>query len=225
MQSIHNPYLNALSVLNSTGASYVIVGGFALTMHGNNRFTPDINVAVNFEDGAPLKLVEALLASGLEPPEGVDTQQYANPQVRADWFENKSMRFLAFGDRELPTFSIQLFTQHPQPMSFEGLLADSIEIDINGIKAVICSKEHLVAMKKIAWRNQDRDDVEALDLIESLGEDLFDTTAINELIAKEESSFARERLRSLHDFNLTSYAERADWLKNMLTALGGFCIL
>ena len=225
MQATHNPYQQAIEILNSVGATYSIVGGFALIMHGSNRFTPDINVAVSLEGDNPMKFVKALIDAGLEPPVGVDTSLYGDPSVRATWANEKDMRFLIFTDTDLPTFSIQLFNEYPMPMSFDELIADSVEVDIAGQMAKICSKKHLIEMKKIAWRNQDRDDVEALTIIEDLGDKLFSDEEIEKVIAQEEGSFAQERLRSLHDFNKMTHTERADWLKNMLTALGGFCIL
>ncbi|MCB0317610.1 MAG: hypothetical protein KDD56_02555 [Bdellovibrionales bacterium] len=225
MQEVHNPYHAAIETLNLAGADYVIVGGFSLIMHGSNRFTPDINVAVSLENDNPIKFVSAIIDAGLEPPVGVNTSLYADPEIRSKWFNEKSMRFLIFTDKELPTFSIQLFNEYPQPMSFPELLADSVEIDIAGHKTKICSKQHLIAMKKIAWRNQDRDDVEVLTLIDSLGDKIFSKDEIDKLVAIEEGSFARERLLSLYDFNQMTHSEKANWLKNMLTALGGFCIL
>ena len=132
------------------------------------------------------------------------------------------MRFLIFGEDEHPMFSVQLFNSPPEPISFEDMLKDSLKVDIAGVDAVICSRDHLVEMKKLAWRIQDRDDVEALTLIESLGDSLSSQEAINELISKEEGSFARERLQNLYEFNKLSSTERADWVMNMLKALGSF---
>ena len=90
MQNPANLYHQAAKLLNDAGAPYVIVGGFSLIMHGSNRFTPDVNVAVSFEGDDPLKFVNAIIAGGLEPPIGVDPQQYINPETREIWFNQKA---------------------------------------------------------------------------------------------------------------------------------------
>lgn len=44
-----NPFLIAISALNSAGSRYVIVGGFAAFLHGTRRVTVDLDVIVYLE--------------------------------------------------------------------------------------------------------------------------------------------------------------------------------
>lgn len=100
-----NPFLRSLTLINQSGISYVVVGGFAVVMHGVNRFTPDLNVVVSFEE-APLKrLFELFTSSELLPSDSTMVDQFLAPPLREKLLPEQKKRFLSFYDHQAPSIS------------------------------------------------------------------------------------------------------------------------
>ncbi len=155
-----DPFFEVIDALNRSGTRYVIVGGFASVLHGNNRLTADLDVILDLSERSTKLAIEALLHIGLKTRLPVDPLDFSDPIKRAAWMKEKGAVVFSLSDPRRPTFAVDLFLN--SPIEFEELYQASIVMPLKNISARICSLDHLIAMKKAAGRKQDILDVEAL---------------------------------------------------------------
>lgn len=223
MTVYQNPYLTAINALNRSGIRYCIVGGFAVVMHGLNRFTPDLNVVVDLESDLLPQTMGALHAQELTSVDDEQMKRFCDPDGRAEMCKNGKSWFLTLRDVQSPTFSLDLFLQYPHP--FEELYASSKVCQFGEEQARISSREHLIEMKVKANRGQDRVDVDILRYIGDHFEELKDPKKVEMLLAEEGGGLEKDYLRGLGDFAEMNESEKLEWLLHMLTHLGKFCVL
>ena len=217
-----NPFLTVVDALNSGGVEYAIVGGFAVVMHGSNRFTPDVDIIVNLEGTNPERAVDALLRSNLEPSGGVGPAEFSNAEARQRWV-TEGKYFLSFYDCQVPTFRVDLLNN--PPVSFKDLAAGLAHISVSAIDVPLCGFDDLLRMKELAGRGQDRMDVANLKLAREIQLAAGDRATLDQLLDNPPQDFERERIEDLIQFSHFSGEEKLDWLLEMLTKLGRFCLL
>lgn len=140
---------------------YVVVGGLALVLHGVDRLTADIDLAVDLAPEAAASLIATLLAAGYRPVAPVDAKLFADPAIRATWRQERGMRVFSLWDETGKRPTIDLFAESVIP--FEDLWRDSTTIEIAPALAIrVASIPHLIRLKEIAGRPQDLADVQNL---------------------------------------------------------------
>ena len=159
-----------LRALTDSGVQFVLVGGFAVQLHGFVRTTIDLDLVLAMDDANLTKFIDVANQFGLAPiiPVSIDSLKNAN-QID-QWHKEKGM--LAFALRE-PQVSGSVIDVLVRPeVTFDKLEADAAAVDLFGRTVKIASIEHLLFMKRIANRPKDRIDVEALEKIQR-GEDPY----------------------------------------------------
>jgi len=156
------------AALNDAGVRYVVVGGVAVVLHGHARLTADLDIAIDLAPEATAVAMAALTGMGLRPRLPVDVGELADPAVRARWVEERGMRVFSLWDPGDPLRSVDVFVENP--IDFEELWERSVRVDLEGIRTQIASIEHLIHLKRLADRPQDRADIEALEAIVATGE-------------------------------------------------------
>jgi hypothetical protein len=146
--------------LGSVDARYVVVGGFAVIMHGYFRGTADLDLVVELATPNCARALGALADIGMRPKLPVDIAQFADPAIRADWYENRNMLVFQLWDPQNDRRSVDVFVQEPIP--FEQMWADAVVKDFDGVKVRIASIAHLIAMKTVAGRPRDLNDIAEL---------------------------------------------------------------
>ena len=141
-------------------ADYVVVGGFAVILHGHLRGTRDLDLVIGFAPDNLAKACDALSAIGLRPRLPVTFQDFADPAKREDWFRHRNMMVFPLWDPTNPERSVDVFVH--EPMDFASLLEHSVVKDLNGVPIRVASIAHIIAMKQVAGRRQDLDDIDAL---------------------------------------------------------------
>lgn len=159
-----NPFVRGISLLNDSGIRYVLGGGFAGVLHGNNRFTSDLDVIIDFSEQPVSKLLATLSSSGMvHRNTDIDPSKLSDSASRASWVKDKKLRFISFYHPANPTFVIDFFIEHYLP--FESLMKNAKEVTIEGRKTRIVSIDDLIEMKRMAGRPQDQLDIEALEML------------------------------------------------------------
>jgi predicted nucleotidyltransferase len=151
------------AALEASGSRYVVVGGVATVLHGHARLTADVDLIVDLERNAATALVNALVSIGFRPRAPVPPSMFADPDARADWVKSKGMRVFSLWDPKNPMREVDLFIEHPMP--FEELWARSVEVKLDTFTVRIASIEDLIALKRLAGRPEDLQDIEALEKI------------------------------------------------------------
>lgn len=154
--------------LDRAGARYVIVGGVAVNLHGHQRFTKDLDLALEL---AGAKLLDALLAleeEGYRPTVPVRLAEFADPEVRERWIREKNMQvFQMYHDSRRVTVDIMVTI----PVPFEDLWKRALDVRLERTTVKVASIEDLIRMKRDAGRPQDLMDIEALETIRRLLEE------------------------------------------------------
>ena len=149
--------------LNAARARYVVVGGLATVLHGYARLTADIDMIVDLDPIEVKKTLTAMTALGLRPRAPVDPLAFADEAVRRSWVVEKKMAVFSFCDPAVPMREVDLFVEHPIP--FAELWTRSELVTLQQTTVRIASIEDLIAMKRIAGRPEDLQDIEALEAI------------------------------------------------------------
>ena len=155
--AIFEPIIEALE---SNEVRYVVVGGFAVVLHGHARLTADIDLVLDLDTEEARKAIEVLTASGLRPTAPVDPLGFADQHVREAWRDEKGMVVFSLRDPADPLRIVDLFVDNP--IEFERLRERSEILDLGSTTVRVASIEDLIEMKRMAGRTQDLEDIEAL---------------------------------------------------------------
>lgn len=139
-----------LADLNRAGVRYVVVGGLAVIRHGVVRATKDVDVIVAGDEETAAALSGLFAEWQASRPDG-------SPE-----------------DRRIPGrgWPLHLRTVHglldiladqPPPLDLNGLVSRSDERHVDGVPAPICSLADLVALKRLAGRPTDLEDLSRLE--------------------------------------------------------------
>jgi len=139
------------------------VGGLATVLHGHARLTADIELVVDLEPSEALRAMQALSDLGLRPRAPVQATEFSDPEKRRQWVEDKGMQVFSFRDPGEPLLEVDVFVTHPIP--FEELWQRSEEVRAGAVRIRIASIPDLVALKRLAGRPEDLQDIEALEAI------------------------------------------------------------
>lgn len=146
---------------------YVVVGGFAVIMHGHLRATRDLDLVIGLGAENCAKGMGALSGVGLRPRLPVTLADFADPVQRKDWVENRHMQVFQLWDPANPERSVDVFVR--EPLDFDAMLAAAVVKDLDGVPIPVASITHLIQMKQVADRPQDREDILALEDIAASG--------------------------------------------------------
>lgn len=153
------------AILEAARTRYVLVGGLALVLHGIDRLTADVDLAVDLAPEEVQRLVALLEQTGYRPVAPVDPRQLADPAIRAAWHRDHNMHVFSYWDSTGKRPTIDIFIA--SPIAFEQLWQDAVRIDlVGGLAVSVASIPHLIRLKELAARPQDHADIERLRDIE-----------------------------------------------------------
>ena len=152
-----------VAALVEGGGRFVVVGGLATVLHGYARLTIDVDVMVDLSDGEAIKPVAALSRIGMVPRAPVEAREFADPAARRRWIDEKGMRVFSMWDPRRPLLEVDLFVDPPMP--FEDVWSRSEAMELDGHRIRVACIADLVALKRIAGRPKDLEDIAALEAI------------------------------------------------------------
>ncbi|MDI6740451.1 MAG: nucleotidyltransferase [Candidatus Edwardsbacteria bacterium] len=135
-----------IELLNARGVEYLVVGGYAVGLHGHPRYTGDIDIWVNPTPANAGQVVKAIEGFGFESLE-----------LTADDFIRKD----AVIQLGFPPLRIDLLTTLAD-VSFSDCYKERVQVEVNGLIIDFIGKEGLIQTKLAAGRPRDLDDLEHL---------------------------------------------------------------
>lgn len=160
-------YLDLFRELEREGVRYLLVGGLALNIHGVERATMDVDLALALDGENLERFLRAAENLGLKPMLPVPLTDLVKPAIRQDWIEHKHM--VAFALRPpaptAPTVDILIATN----LDFEAAYARRLEKDLGGLRLSLAGLDDLIAMKRGTGRSRDEADIEAMEKLRRLG--------------------------------------------------------
>lgn len=161
-------YENIFRVLNIYNVRYVVVGGVAVVLHGVVRLTMDLDLYVELSEDNLIKFVNALTSLGYGPKVPVNALDFVKASNRKTWKEEKGMKVFSFIHLDKPTELIDVFVD--EFMDYGEVDKEKKIMSADGIEIPVVSIKHLKELKRLAGREQDLKDIQALDAVERLRE-------------------------------------------------------
>jgi hypothetical protein len=162
-------YVDLFRELDEHHVRYVVVGGLALNLHGVQRATMDVDLAVALDAANVGACLDTFAALDLVPVAPVTIDAARDPDTLRAWREQRNM--IAFAVRPAggagPTVDMLIAA----PVDFDELASRAVEKRVAGVAVIVASIDDLIAMKRIAGRAVDRADIEALRALQRLGLD------------------------------------------------------
>ena len=145
-----------LADLVGAGVDFVIIGGVAVALQAQPRFTKDLDVCYAV-DSANLERMERVLTALNARLRGIDDTV---PFV-ADARMLSQMQILTL---TTDLGEIDLLVDPSGAPPYAELRSEADVVDVGGIEVRVASIDHLTAMKRAAGRPQDLADLEALEI-------------------------------------------------------------
>jgi hypothetical protein len=133
-----------INFLNANRVKYLLVGGWAVGLHGNPRATKDIDFLIAVDDKNLQKLKKTL-------------SQFGAPTIEMTHFKEPG-NFFRMGRSPV---QIDIISE-ASGISIKDCYKRRQMIDVEGIQIALISREDLIANKKASGRPQDLADAETL---------------------------------------------------------------
>ena len=142
-------YVDFLRACVEAEVEFVVVGGWAVSVHGYGRSTDDLDVFVRADAANAARLVNAL------EDFGAPLKQHG---VDASLFAQEGMAY-RMGRKPV---QIEILTTI-DGVDFEAARAESLHVSIDDVEVLIIGRDALLANKRASGRAKDLADVEALE--------------------------------------------------------------
>jgi hypothetical protein len=146
---MYKDFKDLLSAFHGHGVKYLIVGGYAVSFHGQPRATKDIDLFIK-ADPANAKAVYAALLSFGAPLENIAVSDLADAR-----------QFVRFGREPVAVDILPGIDGVDFDAAWERRIEGVIDMK-SGLKAFFISKDDLIASKLAAGRLRDLADVEEI---------------------------------------------------------------
>ncbi len=150
------------TALHAGEVDYVIIGGLAVAAHGYVRATKDLDIVPSPEPANLARLARVLRSLGgeLYGIGDFDASEFPFDPLDPEQLGEGGNFVLAtrHGRLDLMQWVPGIDADHAYPL----LRAAAIRSELGGVAVFVCSREHLVAMKRAAGRQRDLDDLREL---------------------------------------------------------------
>lgn len=134
---------------------YLLVGGYALALHGIVRATMDVDLVVSLKEADLTKAEKILNGLGLQSRIPVRAKDIA--QFHEEYRKDRNLIAWSFVGFRDPSLQVDLLL-HPPIRSLKGET-----ISVHGTKVRVAAKQLLLEMKRAANRPEDQLDISRLE--------------------------------------------------------------
>lgn len=144
---LNQDFKEFIQSLNDNGVRYLIIGGYAVALHGYPRYTKDMDVWVEPSPDNAARMVQALEQFGFGSL-GLQAADFMTPD-----------QIIQLG---YPPNRIDIITT-PPGVDFKSCYAARVAVEIDGVEVSFIDLENLKKSKKASGRLQDLADLENLE--------------------------------------------------------------
>ncbi|MFY9610248.1 MAG: DUF6036 family nucleotidyltransferase [Blastocatellia bacterium] len=144
---LSRPFKEFIQSLNKSDVRYLVIGGYAVALHGHPRYTKDLDVWIELNGENAARLIKALDQFGFGSL-GLTSDDFLQPD-----------QIVQLG---YPPNRIDLLVS-PKGVDFGECYASRVEVDIDGVLVNFIDLENLRKNKRATGRAQDLADVENLE--------------------------------------------------------------
>lgn len=143
---LNEDFREFIELLNSNKVKYLLVGDYAVALHGHPRYTKDLDIWLEMSEENADRMIKVLKDFG-----------FGDMDVSREDFLNKGMVV----QLRFPPNRFDLINS-PDEVDFAECYKTKIEKDIDGLKISVIDLENLKKNKKASGRLQDLADLEKL---------------------------------------------------------------
>ncbi len=143
---LNQDFKEFIQLLNDNQVKYLVIGGYAVAVHGHPRYTKDIDIWIEISEENAQKLVTALTQFGFESL-GLTSEDFQTPN-----------QIIHLG---YPPNRIDLIT-NPDGIDFQTCYDSKIEVTLNDVPVKFINLDNLKKNKLASGRLQDLADLEKL---------------------------------------------------------------
>ncbi|MDR2154884.1 MAG: hypothetical protein LBE78_07650 [Burkholderiaceae bacterium] len=158
-------YLDLFSALHRHEVEYTLIGGLAVALHGIERNTMDVDIALVLTPGNVDRFLHAAQDLGLTPVLPVSINILHDTDTLRDWHQRR--RLQAFALRAPGAAGVTLDVLLFPPIDPQALHQRALTLDIAGAAVCVAAIDDLIALKQHAGRPIDLDDVTHLQHIKT----------------------------------------------------------
>jgi hypothetical protein len=148
-------------MLDKHGINYALVGGYAVALHGAVRGTVDIDIVIKRDQSAFSQAEQALKSMGLKPRLPVTADEVF--LFREEYINNRNLIAWSFANPDNPIEIVDIIiTENLDEIR-------SVVKNVQGRNIKIADIPSLIAMKNRSGRQQDLEDVKALERLNQEG--------------------------------------------------------
>lgn len=153
-------YLDLFSALVRHRVDYVLIGGLAVSLHGIERATMDIDVTVAMTQKNLAALVAMARELEMVPVLPVGLDVLTDPEQLAQWHRERNLQ--AFALRAPGRAGVTLDVLLYPPVDFGVLQSHSVSFKAGDVPVAVASIDDLIALKLAVGRPIDLADIEHL---------------------------------------------------------------
>ena len=159
-------YLDLFDALKKFDVDYLLIGGLAVSLHGVERATMDVDITVAMQSENLEGLLQCAKSLQLTPVAPVPLESLTNLALLRQWHTEKNMLAFALRTPDLAgvTIDILLFP----PLDFHEMHTRAVQFNFGEVTVAVACVDDLIAMKRAAARPIDLSDIEHLEKIKSL---------------------------------------------------------
>jgi hypothetical protein len=143
---LNQDFKEFIQLLNDNQVNYLVIGGYAVAIHGHPRYTKDIDIWIEISEENSQKIITALTEFGFGSL-GLTVQDFQEPH-----------QVIQLG---YPPSRIDLITS-PDGIDFQTCYASKMEVILNDVAVKFIDLDNLKKNKLASGRLQDLADLENL---------------------------------------------------------------
>jgi hypothetical protein len=128
------------------GVDFILGGGVACVLHGVERVTMDVDVAIHMDSANWDRLIGVVNKMGLLPRAPVRPESLIDPKVRQAMVEEKQALVFTFVHPDDPSLQLDVFLR-PE-LSYEVLKSHAQWLELGDMRLRILSPTKLLELKK-----------------------------------------------------------------------------
>lgn len=153
-------YMDLFKQLAQHQVQYLLIGGLAISMHGVERATMDIDITIAMTPDNQKNVIAWAQSSGLKPQLPVPLESLRDTALLRQWHQEKNLLAFALTTPAIAgvTIDILLFPA----VDFFEMQQRAVHFMIDETDIPVASIEDLISLKQIAGRAIDLSDIEHL---------------------------------------------------------------
>jgi hypothetical protein len=159
-------YIDLFAALNRNKVDYLLIGGLAVSLHGIERATMDVDITIAMNPENRAALIATAKELHLTPVLPVSLESLNDLELLRKWHQERNLEAFALRTPALAsvTMDVLLFP----PVEFSGMLQRAVTFEVGSTPIHVVAIDDLIALKQAVGRPIDLSDIEHLQRVRPL---------------------------------------------------------